>query len=417
MNANTTANTTLAAAADKIGWRTPIVVLLAGALIANFSMGIRHAMGIFQKPVVMDLALTRDTYSLAIAIQNLMWGISSPFLGMLADKYGAGRVIAVSCVLYALGLYGMSMATSSTALMITAGVMIGLAQGGCTTGVITGVVGRAYSPEQRQQALAMSGALGAAGQFYMMPFIAWNVQHAGWQTALIVGALLMVIVSVMALAMTEPYVDRSQLGVQQSAGAALKEAFGERSYWLLMTGYFVCGLQVVFIGVHLPSYLTDKGMNLNVAVTALALVAVTNIIGTYWWGMQGAKYPKRKLLAAIYLLRTVVILVFIAVPLSSFSVYAFAIAIGGLWLSTVPLTNGLVAQIFGVKYLSMLAGGVFLGHQLGSFIGAWMGGVLFEMTKSYTVAWLITAAFGVFAAVVHWPIDESPLKRLNAQPA
>ncbi len=393
-------------------WRSPIVVLVAGALIVNLSMGIRHAMGLFQKPMVMDIeGLTRSSYSFAIAVQNIMWGVSSIFFGMLADKYGAGKVLAGSCVLYALGLWGMSVADSSLMLTLTGGVLIGIAQGGCTVGVITGVVGRAHPPEKRQQALALSGALGAAGQFYMMPFIAWNIQSSGWKMALLVGACMMLIVIVLAIAMTEPYVDRSKLAASQSAGAAFKEALGERSYLLLMTGYFVCGLQVVFIGVHLPAYLTDKGMNLNVAVMALALVAITNIFGTYWWGMQGAKYPKRKLLALIYVLRTVVILAFLAIPLSTYSVYAFAIAIGGLWLSTVPLTNGLVAQIFGVSYLSMLAGGVFFGHQLGSFVGVWMGGALFDLTKSYTIAWLVTAAFGIFAAIVHWPINETPLAK------
>jgi MFS family permease len=393
-------------------WRTPVVVLFAGALIVNFSMGIRHGMGLFLTPMTQDVGFSREAYSFAIAVQNLMWGVSSPFLGMLADKHGAPRVIALTCVLYALGLWGMELATTPMMLALTGGVMIGIAQGGCTVGVISGVVGRSVPPEQRAQALAISGALGAAGQFYLTPLLQWVITHQGWRASLIVSALLMLIVIPVGLALSEPGRARGA-AMAQSAGSAIREALGDKSFQLLCLGYFVCGLQVVFIGVHLPAYLRDQGMSANVGVTALALIAIGNIFGTYAWGMQGAKRPKRYLLSSIYILRTVVILVFLAVPLSNASVYVFALAIGTLWLSTVPLTNGLVAQIFGVQYLSMLAGVVFFGHQIGSFLGAWMGGFLFDRTGSYTVAWLIAAAFGVFAALVHLPINEKPLQRLQ----
>jgi MFS family permease len=396
-------------------WRTPIVVLLAGALIVNFSMGIRHGMGLYQLPMSIDVKLTREAYSFAIAIQNLVWGISSPFLGMLADKYGAARVIAVSAVIYTLGLWGMSASTTPLMLTLTGGVLIGLAQGGCTTGVITGVVGRSYAPEHRQQALAMTGALGALGQFYMTPVSQWMITGIGWQGALVTNAALMLLVIPMAIAMTEPGIVRGKDAPvkQQSAKEALFEALGHRSYLLLFIGYFVCGLQVVFIGVHLPAYLKDANMNVNVAATALALVAITNVAGTYWWGMQGRKYPKRYLLSAIYVLRAIVIVGFISVPVTPLSVYVFALLMGSLWLSTVPLTNGLVAQIYGVTWLSMLAGVVFFGHQIGSFLGAWMGGALYDRTGSYTVAWLITAGFGIFAALIHMPISEKPMERLS----
>ncbi len=397
-------------------WRTPIIVLLAGALIVNFSMGIRHGMGLFLKPMTGDLGFTREAYGFAIAMQNIMWGLSAPILGMLADKYGAARVIAVTCVLYAVGLWGMELSTTPLMLAMTGGVIIGIAQGGCTVGVISGVVGRSVDASQRQQALAIAGALGAAGQFYLTPMLQWVISAYGWRSSLLVAAILMVIVVPVAMAMTEPGKAAATSGPQQSVSAAISEAWGERSFKLLCLGYFVCGLQVVFIGVHLPAYLRDQGLSANVGVTALALIAVGNIFGTYVWGMQGAKRPKRYLLSAIYTLRAVAILVFLAVPLSPWSVYVFALCMGTLWLSTVPLTNGLVAQIFGVKYLSMLAGMVFLGHQFGSFLGAWAGGALFDATGSYTLAWLIAAGFGVFAALVHLPIDETPLARLSAQP-
>lgn len=397
-------------------WRTPIIVLLAGALIVNFSMGIRHGMGLFLKPMTGDLGFTREAYGFAIAMQNIMWGVSAPILGMFADKYGAGRVVAVTCVIYGLGLWGMELSTTPLMLAMTGGVIIGIAQGGCTVGVISGVVGRSVDASQRQQALTIAGALGAAGQFYLTPMLQWVISEYGWRSSLLVAAILMVIVVPVAMALTEPGKVAQSSGPQQSVGAAIKEAWGERSFKLLCLGFFVCGLQVVFIGVHLPAYLRDQGLSANVGVAALALIAIGNIFGTYVWGMQGVKRPKRYLLSAIYALRAIAILVFLAVPISPWSVYVFALFIGTLWLSTVPLTNGLVAQIFGVKYLSMLAGMVFLGHQFGSFLGAWVGGVLFDTTGSYTLAWLIAAGFGVFAALVHLPIDETPLARLSAQP-
>jgi MFS family permease len=397
-------------------WRTPIIVLLAGALIVNFSMGIRHGMGLFLKPMTGDLGFTREAYGFAMAMQNLMWGLSSPVLGMLADKYGAARVIALTCVLYAVGLWGMEAATTPLMLALTGGVIIGMAQGGCTVGVISGVVGRSVDASQRQQALSIAGALGAAGQFYLTPVLQWVIGEYGWRSSLIVAAGMMLIVVPVSMAMTEPGKVVQTAGPQQSVGAAIREAWGERSFKLLCMGYFVCGLQLAFVGVHMPAYLRDKGLSANVGVAALALIAVGNIVGTYWWGMQGAKRPKRYLLSAIYALRAVAILLFLAVPLSPWSVYVFALCMGALWLATVPLTNGLVAQIFGVKYMSMLAGMVFLGHQIGSFLGAWMGGVLFDATGSYTIAWLTAAGFGFLAAVVHLPINESPLARLSAQP-
>ena len=393
------------------GWRTPLVVLLAGAVVVNMTMGVRHGMGLFLNPVTQDLGVSREAYSFAIALQNLCWGLFTPILGGIADRYGAARVMVVSLVVYALGLWGMSEANSSLMLTLTAGVAIGFAQGGSTVGIITGVVGRSYPPAQRAQALAVSGALGAFGQFYMMPLLQGLISGASWQAALTVSALLMLIVIPLSLAMTEPYVDRSTLkkgGLKE----ALNEAVRDPSFLLLSMGYFVCGFQVVFIAVHLPVYLRDIGMNANIGARALAVIAIGNIIGTYVWGMQGAKYPKRLLLSSIYFLRAIVILAFLFAPKTEATVYVFAGAIGALWLSTVPLTNGLVAARFGVAYLSMLSGVVFFGHQIGSFTGVWMGGYLFDKTGSYFWAWITAAALGVFAGLVHLPINERPLKGL-----
>ena len=396
-------------------WRTPLVVLLAGAMVVNISMGVRHGMGLFFTPMTQDLGISREAYSFAIALQNLCWGFFTPILGGIADRYGAARVMVVSLIVYALGLWGMSMATSSLMLTLTAGVAIGFAQGGCTFGIITGVVGRAYPPEQRAQALAVSGALGALGQFYMMPLLQGMIEMASWHTALTVSALLMLIVIPLSLAMTEPNVDRSTLK-KGGLKLAFNEAIRDRSFLLLSMGYFVCGFQVVFIAVHLPVYLRDIGMTANVGARALAIIAIGNIVGTYVWGMQGGKYPKRLLLSAIYFLRAVVILAFLFAPKTELTVYVFAGAIGALWLSTVPLTNGLVAVRFGVAYLSMLSGIVFFGHQIGSFVGVWMGGYLFDKTGSYFWAWIAAAALGVFAGLIHLPIIEKPVERMP-QPA
>jgi MFS family permease len=280
------------------GWRTPVIVLLAGALLVNFSMGLRHGMGLLLTPMTTDLAMSRENFSLAIAIQNILWGVSAPLLGMLADRHGAGRVVAGTCVLYAQGLWGMQHATSPLTLWATGGALIGIAQGGCTVGVISGAIGRATAPAQRQQALAISGALGSLGQFYLTPLLQWMIATWGWGAALGAAALAMLAVVPVAIALAEPARAAGTTGgVEQTAGAALREAVGERGFVLLCLGFFVCGVQVVFIGLHLPSYLRDRGLSAEVGVAALALIAVSNIAGTYWWGMQGARRPKRYLLS------------------------------------------------------------------------------------------------------------------------
>ena len=398
------------AAANLRGWRSPLVILLAGAMVVNMTMGVRHGMGLFLTPMTTELHLSREAYSFAIALQNLAWGFFTPILGGIADRYGAARVMVTSLVIYALGLWGMSVSTDSLSLTLTAGVMIGFAQGGATVGIITGVIGRAYPPEQRAQALAVSGALGAFGQFYMMPLLQAMIEQASWHYALMVSAALMLLVIPLSLAMTEPYIDRSTL-----KKGGLKEAFNEAvrdpSFALLSLGYFVCGFQVVFIGVHLPTYLRDIGLSANVGSRALAIIAIGNIVGTYLWGMQGGKYPKRLLLSSIYFLRAVVIVLFMIAPKTEMVVYIFAAAMGSLWLSTVPLTNGLVAARYGVAYLSMLSGVVFFGHQIGSFTGVWMGGYLFDKTGTYFWAWATAAALGVFAGLIHLPIKEQPIVR------
>ena len=399
----------MSVSSSRTDWRTPLLVLISGALVVNMTMGVRHGMGLFLVPMNIEWGVSRSDFAFAIALQNLCWGISSPILGGLADRYGSAKIIVFSLLLYALGLWGMSLADNAVLLALTAGVMMGCAQGGSTVGVITGLVGRAYPPAQRAQALALSGALGAVGQFYMMPILNILIDSS-WYMALWVSALLMILVMPLSLVMTEPYVDRTAV-VSHPWREALGEALRDPSFLLLTAGYFVCGFQVVFISVHLPSYLRDAGWSGSEGTMALAIIGITNIIGTYWWGMKGAKYSKPWLLSIVYWLRSVVVIIFLLVPLSRLSIGLFAFAIGGLWLATVPLTNGIVANRFGTAHLSMLAGVVFLSHQIGSFLGVWMGGVLFDTTGSYIWAWMLIIALGIVAGFLHIPISEQALAR------
>lgn len=390
-------------------------VLLCGAVIVTLSMGIRHGFGLWLQPITMDRGWSRETFAFALAIQNLAWGIAGPFAGMLADRFGAFKVLIAGSLLYALGLVVMGLATSGLAFTGGAGLILGMAQSGTTYAVVYGVIGRNVAAEKRSWAMGITAAAGSFGQFLMVPVENWLIGGFGWQNALFVLALFAMLIIPLAFGMREPKFEKT--ASQQSMGAALREAFGYRSFLLLMAGYFVCGFQVVFIGVHLPSYLKDHGLTPDVATTALALVGLFNILGTYTSGTLGQKLSKKNILSAIYFLRAVAITVFITAPLTPWSVYIFAAVIGFLWLSTVPPTNALVAQIFGVRYLSMLGGFVFLSHQVGSFLGVWLGGLLYDRTGSYDVVWWISIALGIFAALVNLPVRETAIPRPAAQAA
>ena len=390
-------------------------VLLCGALIVTLSMGIRHGFGLWLQPITMERGWSRETFSFAMAVQNLAFGLAGPLAGMWADKYGAYRVLLVSGALYAAGLVGMALAPTGLAFTGTAGLLIGMAQSGCTYAVIFGVVARNTPPEKRAWAMAMAAAAGSFGQFLMVPVENWLIGAWGWQGALFILAGAALAILPLARGLKETPLDHSA-GMQQSVAAALREAFAYRSFRLLMAGYFVCGFHLVFIGVHLPSYLKDNGLNPGVATTALALIGLFNVFGTYGAGMLGKHLAKRHILAGIYALRSLAIALFVLLPLTPWSVYLFASAMGLLWLSTVPATNAIVAQIFGVRYLSMLSGFVFLSHQIGSFMGAWLGGKLYDTTGSYTQMWWIAVLLGVLAALVNLPVREAPIHRPLAQP-
>ena len=387
-------------------------VLLCGAAIVTLSMGIRHGFGLWLQPITMDRGWTRETFAFALAVQNLAWGLAGPVAGALADRFGAFRVIVVGSVLYAAGLVLMALSTSGLAFTGSAGIMLGLAQSGTTYAVVYGVIGRNVDASRRSWAMGVTAAAGSFGQFLMVPVENWLITAWDWRTALFMLGCLALLMAPLALGLKEPRAAAPAPGTpQQSIGAALKEAFAYPSFRLLMAGYFVCGFQVVFIGVHMPSYLKDKGLTPDVATTALALIGLFNVFGTYAAGVIGQRWPKRYLLSAIYLLRSVAIVTFLAVPLTPWSVYVFASVMGVLWLSTVPPTNAVVAQIFGVKYLSMLGGFVFLSHQIGSFLGVWLGGKLYDLSGSYDIVWWIAIALGVFAALVNLPVREGPIAR------
>ena len=400
------------ASAGSPGRLTAWQVLACGAAIVTLSMGVRHGFGLWLLPITTEQGWSRESFAFAMAVQNLSWGVFGIFAGMAADRFGAFRVLIAGAVMYALGLLGMAWSTNTTGFALTAGILIGAAQAGTTYAVIYGVIGRQIAPERRSWAMGVAAAAGSFGQFLMVPVEGWLISSFGWQQALIWLSAALLLVIPLALGLREPGFAAGQAPVrEQTIVQALREALGYRSFQLLMAGYFVCGFQVVFIGVHLPSYLKDNGLSPQVASYALALIGLFNVIGTYAAGALGQRLPKRHILAFIYLARAVAITVFLLVPLSPLSVYVFAAVMGVLWLSTVPPTNAVVAQIFGVAHLSMLGGFVFFSHQIGSFLGVWLGGVLYDRTGSYDVVWLIAIALGVLAAMVNLPVRETAIAR------
>jgi MFS family permease len=387
-------------------------VLACGALVVTLSMGIRHGFGLWLQPITQAQHWSRETFAFALAIQNLAWGCIGVFAGMLADRFGAFRVLAAGALLYALGLAGMALPTTPLVFALTAGVLIGAAQAGTTYAIVYGVIGRQIEPAKRSWAMGIAAAAGSFGQFLMVPVEQGLIGRLGWQQALLVLGACALLIAPLALGLREPGVGAGHAARrEQTIMQALREALSYPSFQLLMAGYFVCGFQVVFIGVHMPSYLKDKGLSPQVASYALALIGLFNVIGTYTVGMLGQRLARRKILAAIYLGRSIAIALFLWAPLSPLSVYVFSAVIGLLWLSTVPPTNATIAQIFGVAHLSMLGGFAFFSHQIGSFLGVWLGGVLYDRTGSYDVVWAIAIALGLFAAIVNLPVREAPIVR------
>ncbi|MBP6036219.1 MAG: MFS transporter [Azonexus sp.] len=378
----------------------------------GLTLGVRHAFGIFLGPVSLDHGWPRETFSFAIALQNGVWGLAQPLVGMVADRYGARRIVLAGLVCYGGGLAGMAWAATPLAFTLAAGLAVGLALACTTFGVIYGALSRLVAPDRRGWALGLAGAAGGLGQFLLVPATQALIQSLDWSGALV--ALAVACLALLPVALHLDDAPGADCGARQSLGDALAEAFGHSGFWLLLLGFFACGFHLAFLANHLPSYLRDQGMTANVAVTGLALIALANIGGTYVCGLLGGLLRRKALLVVIYVIRSGAIAAFTLLPLSPVSLYAFSVVMGLFWLGTVPLTNGLLAQIFGLRYLTTLFGFVFFGHQLGSFLGVWLGGYVFDLTRSYDFMWQLSVAIGLFAAALHAPIRDAEIRRTPA---
>jgi MFS family permease len=397
-------------------WRTPAVVLAAGALTLAVSLGIRHAFGLFLAPMTRENGWTREVFAFAIALQNLVWGAAQPFAGRLADRLGAGKVILGGAVLYVAGLLLMAASHSASALALSAGLLVGLGLSGTTFPVVFGAVARATPPERRSLAFGVAMSVGSLGQFAMLPGALSSIQAIGSASTLVALAALGVVMAPLSAPLLEGgaavAVDRTQPPLRE----VLAEAFAHRGFWLLSFGFFVCGFHVVFIGTHLPAYLVDRGLGARSGAIVLALVGLFNIFGSLAAGVLGARLSKPGLLVGIYVLRAAVIAAFFLAPVTQGSAYLFGAAMGVLWLSTVPLTNGTVAAVFGVGNMAMLGGIVFFFHQVGAFLGGWLGGRLYVATGSYDLVWWLSIALALVAAALNVPVREVPVPRLQAAP-
>jgi predicted MFS family arabinose efflux permease len=391
----------------------PWLLLSAGCLIALINFGPRSAMGFFQLPMLNDTGFDRATFGLAMAIQNLFWGVGQPVFGAIADRFGTWRVLALASVMYASGLVLMSVADTPTMLYLSGGVLVGLGIAAGSFGIVLASFARNVSPENRSFAFGLGTAAGSAGMFLYAPLTQGLISAYGWTDALVILAVIMLIVPVLAIPLRGNAASgrMNQATYQQTARQALLEAFGHQSYNLLIAGFFVCGFQVAFITAHFPAYIADLGIDARYAVIGIALIGFFNIIGSLGSGVFGQRYSKPYLLSAIYIARSVAVTAFLLLPKTPTSVVIFSIVMGLLWLSTVAPTNGLVAIMFGTRHMGMLSGVVFLSHQIGSFLGVWLGGDLYNRFGTYDPVWWLGVGLGVFAAIVHWPIKEAPIGR------
>lgn len=390
----------------------PLIYMLIGsAFILALSLGIRHAFGLYLVPMSQEFGWGHHVFSLAIAMQNLIWGAVQPITGAFADKYGSKIVVAVGGALYSLGLLLMAISSTGLWLNLSVGLILGLALSATSFPVLLSAVGRAAHPDKRSLAMGIASAAGSFGQFIMLPSTLLLLQNVGWSAALVVSAILVALIIPLAWMLKAPaFVNANTTNQAAQAALTFKQilviAKNHKPFWFLGLGFFVCGFQVVFIGIHLPGYLIDHGFNATTGTIFLALVGLFNIVGTYTAGWLGGKYSKPKLLMGLYGLRGIVIIAFLALPLSAWTIYAFGIIMGLLWLSTVPLTNGIVANMFGVKYLSMLSGIVFFTHQVGSFFGGWLGGINHDITGNYNLIWIFSIALSFLGVWVHFFVNE-----------
>jgi MFS family permease len=397
-----------------MGWRTPIVILLCGCMIGAVGYGPRAALGLFLTPMSSTYGWSREVFAVALAIQIIVWGTSQPFVGAIADRFGIIRVLAIGAVLYCAGLTLMAYSTTPGMLNLSAGLLMGMGVAGTSFTLVIAAFGKLMPPEWRSIAFGAGTAAGSFGQFLFSPLAVGFIAWFGWQHALVGFAAISLLMIPLAFAVRTRPMDMSVkpgAAKQQSLLQALTEAFGHRSYILLVLGFFTCGFQLLFINVHLPAYLIDRGLSVDSGAWTLGVIGLFNIIGSLTAGWLGDKMPKRYLLSIIYLLRSVAVAVFISFPVTNVSAMIFGAAIGLLWLSTVPPTSGLVAVMFGTRWMATLFGFAFFSHQVGGFLGVWLGGVLFERTGSYDVIWWISVALGVASAIINLPIVERPIVR------
>src|SRR5947209_1296268 len=401
------------------GWRTPLVIVICGCLIGMLTFGPRSTFGFFMQPMSREFSWGRDVFGLALAIQNLLWGIGQPFAGAIADRFGTLRVISAGALMYAVGLFLMRYAETPLSLDLSAGVLIGFGLSGCSFNLVLSAFGKLMPPQWRGMALGAGTAAGSFGQFVFAPFGVALIDNFGWQQALTVFALLMLLVLPLSLALATRDGPAGEVPATegQSFRQALAEAFGHRSYVLLVLGFFTCGFQLAFITVHLPAYLVDRGIPVTTGAWVVAAIGLFNIVGSLSVGWLQTRLPKRYILSTIYFVRALSIVAFISFPITTFSAIAFGVVTGLTWLSTVPPTSSLVALMFGARWLATLYGFAFFSHQVGGFLGVWLGSIVFEQFGSYTPIWWLSVLFGVLSALINLPIVEAPVARPVAQPA
>ena len=402
-----------------------LIVIAAGAIMGA-ALGARHVQGLFMLPVVTTRGWSREAFGFALAVQNLVWGLAQPLTGMVADRFGSARVLCLGLALYAAGLFLMAGAAGPAAFAWTDGVLIGVALSGTAFGAVYGALSRIFDDAGRRWALAVAGALGGLGQFCMVPLAQQLISANGWQGAATTLACMMLALAPLAFVLRGPPAMEAP-NAPPNAGAsremsmrtAIREALSHRGFWLLNAGFLACGFQLAFIAAHMPAYLVDHGLGVTQASATLAIVALSNVFGTYVLARLGGWRPAKQVLCGLYVLRALAMAVFLALPVTVWSAYGFAAVIGFLWLGTVPLTNDIVVKIFGTRYVTTLFGFVFLGHQVGGFLGVWLGGLVYEAYRSYDLLWIGSIAIGLVAAWLHWPIDDRPLagRRAVAQPA
>ena len=393
-----------------------LVLIIAGCVVAAIGNGVRTSFGLFTLPMTGDLGLSREGWGMAMAIQNLAWGIAQPIAGAYADRVGTGRTIAIGAAVYALGVFGMAFSPSASMLSLTAGIVTGVGIAVCSFSVVMAAFGRSVPMEKRSLIFGVATAASSFGQFAFAPISQGFINAFGWQSALIYLGMALLLIIPLSYALrgrTENPVGHADLPFME----ALAKAWGHGSYRLLVIGFFVCGFHLAFINVHMPAYLVQCGLSPEVGSWTIAVIGLFNIVGSLLAGYLGGKLPKQLLLASIYFLRALAIGLFLLIPVSEVTAYAFAAAMGLLWLSTVPLTAGLVTLFFGARYMGMLYGVAFFSHQLGSFVGVWLGGFAFDMTGSYALVWYLGIVLGLASAALHIPINERSVPNFSLKPA